>query len=58
MAMVLIALIVVVGVWLIVRSNRGMPANGPTAIEILGQRFARGEITKDEYEAGRRTLGV
>jgi putative membrane protein len=57
-AMVLIALIVVVGVWLIVRSNRVTPATGPTAVDILGQRFARGEITKDEYEAARRTLGV
>lgn len=56
-AMVLIALIVVVGIWLIVRSNRGTPASGPTAIDILGQRFAKGEITKDEYEAAKRTLG-
>ena len=57
-AMVLIALIVVVGVWLILRSNRVTPATGPTATEILGQRFAKGEITKDEYEAAKRTLGA
>lgn len=54
--MVLIALIVVVGVWLIVRSNRTTRAAGPTAMDILSQRFARGEITKDEYEAAKRTL--
>jgi len=57
-AMVLIALIVVVVVWIIARSNRVTNANGSTAIDILGQRFARGEITKDEYEAEKLTLGV
>jgi putative membrane protein len=29
----------------------------PTAKEILDQRFAKGEIDKDEYEAKRRLLG-
>jgi putative membrane protein len=56
--MVLIALIVVVGAWLIVRSNRMTRAAGPTAMDILSQRFARGEITKDEYEAAKRILGA
>jgi putative membrane protein len=56
--MVLVALIVVVGAWLIVRSNRTMRAAGPTAMDILSQRFARGEITKEEYEAAKRTLGA
>ncbi len=27
-----------------------------TALEILQKRFARGEITKEEYEEARRTL--
>jgi putative membrane protein len=54
--MVLIALIVVAGAWLIVRSNRTTRAAGPTAMDILSQRFARGEITKDEYEAAKQTL--
>ena len=58
LAMVLIAIIVIAGIWLVVRSNRAAPATGPTATEILAQRFARGEITKDEYEAAKRTLGV
>lgn len=57
-AMVLIALIVVIGIWLIVRANRVTPTAGPTANEILGVRFARGEITKDEFEAAKRTLGT
>jgi putative membrane protein len=29
---------------------------GPSAREILDQRFARGEITKEQYEEMRRTL--
>jgi putative membrane protein len=29
---------------------------GPTAREILDQRYARGEITKEQYEEMRRTL--
>jgi uncharacterized membrane protein len=57
-AMVLIALIVVVGAWLIVRSNRVTPASGPSAPDLLSLRFARGEITKDEFEAAKRTLGI
>ena len=57
LGMVLLAVIVVVGIWLIVRSNRVVPPTGPTPIEILSQRFARGEITKDEFEAAKRTLG-
>jgi putative membrane protein len=56
--MVLIALIVVVGALLIVRSNRISRAAGPTATDILSERFARGEITKDEFEAAKRTLGT
>jgi uncharacterized membrane protein len=58
LGMVLIAVIVVVGAWLIVRSNRVAQATGPTAIDTLSQRFARGEITKDEFEAAKRTLGA
>jgi uncharacterized membrane protein len=55
--MVLIALIVVVGAWLIIRSDHMTRAIGPTDIEILSQLHARGEITKDEYESAKRTLG-
>ncbi len=29
---------------------------GPTAREILDQRFARGELTKEQYEEMKRTL--
>jgi putative membrane protein len=56
--MALIAVIVVVGVWLIVRSHNVATATGPTPIDTLRQRFARGEITKEEFEAAKRTLGA
>lgn len=46
-------------IWLIVSLSR-QPNNGeprkPTAIDILDERFARGEIDNDEYEARRKSL--
>lgn len=32
------------------------PRSGSTAMEILQERFAKGEITKEEYEEAKRTL--
>jgi putative membrane protein len=52
-----IAVVVLIGVWLIVRSNREARSSSPAALDILRERYARGEITKDEFEAARRTLG-
>ncbi len=52
MAVWIAALLVMV--WLVVRSQ-----NNPTeidAMEILRSRFARGEISKDEFEQARMTL--
>jgi putative membrane protein len=37
--------------------ERGVPAAGPnSALQILQERFARGEIDKDEYEERRKVL--
>jgi putative membrane protein len=47
---------IVVSTWIIVRSQRPVPATGATALEMLRQRYARGEITRDEFETTRRTL--
>ena len=53
----LVAAFILIGVWLIVRSNREVRSPGPTAVDILRERYARGEITKDEFETARKTLG-
>ena len=56
-AMALIALAIVVSVWLIARRPATGPAASPSANDILRERFARGEITKEQYEDAKRTLG-
>jgi putative membrane protein len=52
-----VALIVLV-VWAVRGfSAGGRNDNSPTALEIVQRRFAAGEITREEYEQARRTLG-
>jgi putative membrane protein len=41
--------------WLIAQ---GRPTGRDEALEILRQRYARGEIDKQEFEARKRDLGV
>ncbi|MGH3451097.1 MAG: SHOCT domain-containing protein [Haloechinothrix sp.] len=57
----LLLLIVVGGVWLAVRAFRDGSSSGSSggssALRILEDRFARGEIDRDEFEERRRTLG-
>lgn len=51
----LVALVVGV-VWLVRNlTDRGGPSNS-SALRILEERFARGEIDRDEFEERRRTL--
>ncbi len=58
----IIGLIIVVAiVWLVVKSmstnsNPNLPS-GKSALDILKERYARGEIEKDEYERKKRDLG-
>ncbi len=40
--------------WLV---SQGRESKPDTALEILRQRYARGEINKDEFEAKKRDLG-
>lgn len=51
--------IVLLVVWLF-RQGQPAPASGPrngqTALDILQERYARGEISRDEYEEIRREL--
>ncbi|MGB8489423.1 MAG: SHOCT domain-containing protein [Bacteroidales bacterium] len=46
-------------VWLIVRSvnhRRGPEPGGKSALDILKERYARGEISKEEYEQKRKDI--
>ena len=56
------ALVIGGGVWLIQALPRGSGgASSPpseTPLEILKRRFASGEITKEQYEAMKRDLGL
>jgi putative membrane protein len=58
----LFVVLVVAGIWLLVRAINGgsfgaSTTSGSSAQTILEERFARGEIDRDEFEERRRTLG-
>ena len=51
---VLVIIAIVLGVrWL---TRQGTSSRNDTALEILRQRYARGEIDKDEFDARRKAL--
>ncbi len=57
--MLLFIALIVVGVVLLMRSpreRREEQGRGSRAVEILDERFARGEIDAEEYEERRRLL--
>ena len=49
--------LIVLIVWGIGQTSGGNRSVGSRAIEILEERFARGEIDRDEFESRRRDLG-
>ena len=62
MAVLMIGVIVLI-VWLVSRTGVPATAQGPAAspmaqdpFELLRTRFARGEITEDEYRAAKKVL--
>ena len=52
----LLILAILGGAWLIARALQTSRPQRPTPLDILQERFARGEIDQDAYEAARRTL--
>ncbi len=60
---VFVVAVVVLGVRWLMRNSNTPPAGGPavtpedSALRMLRERFARGEIDAEEYEQRRRTLG-
>lgn len=54
---ILFLVIFMVAVYLIVRSTRqGHPGEAP--LDILKSRYAKGEITKEEFEQKKKDLGL
>ena len=42
--------------WLVVSATRSEPRNRPTALDVLDERYARGEIDREEYVQRRADL--
>lgn len=52
--------VVVLIVWALGAANRagtGKEPDRPTALDILRERYARGEITQEQFEQAKKTLG-
>lgn len=48
--------LIVAGVWWL--TTRGWPTRRNDALEVLRERYARGEISREEYESRRRDLAA
>jgi len=57
MTVILVGLIAAAIVWLVSRRRGSPPASTGAAGEILDRRLASGEITSEQYEELRETLG-
>lgn len=60
--MILFWVLVILGIVALIRWIWGSPGKarddaGPSALEVLKARYARGEIDREEYERKRRDLG-
>ena len=53
---VLVIAAIVAAVWWLTQYGRPTPRNG--ALDILRERYARGEISREEYESRRRDLAA
>jgi uncharacterized membrane protein len=56
---VLLLASVALAAWVITRTTaRGERGRESSALSTLGERYARGEISKDDFDEARRTLGL
>lgn len=53
----ILVIVVALAIYFIVQAKRGGSAR-ETPLEILNKRYAKGEITKEEYDRLRRDLSV
>lgn len=59
LCMILAVVLLVVVVWALVSAIQGRDRRPvDDAVQILKARFARGEISQEEYEQARRLLGI
>lgn len=61
--MVLVWGLIIVGIvllvkWLMTQTSVGQGPPNKTAMQILQERYARGEIDRDEYEQKKRDIGA
>jgi putative membrane protein len=66
--LLIIGAVIALVVWLVRAGNRTGGVGGPSvhenppstprALDILNERYARGEITKEQYDTMRRDIGV
>ena len=57
--MAVVVIVVVVVGWAVIRpANRAPAPPSDAALDILRQRFARGEISAADFESAKRTLGL
>jgi putative membrane protein len=53
---VVLVLAIVGGAWLIARALQNNRTERPTPLDILRERFARGEINQDDFEKSKQAL--
>jgi putative membrane protein len=56
LAWILVLAALGIGIWWLVKRSRR--ASGSSALALLRERYARGEITREEFEARRKDLAA
>ncbi len=54
--LIFLVLIILLIVWLARRSSGGIPGGGRSALDIARERYARGEISKAEFDEIKKNL--